>query len=91
MLRYDCIKYTDVLELEQVTEIAVPWGSETVRTIVWSGVVEGLPVYFLEPHSKHKFFWRGAFYGQVCRFKECHPYTSIVLRSWYFTQHMFAS
>ena len=63
--RYDCIKYTDVVELDQVTEISVPWGSETVRTIVWSGVVEGLPVYFLEPHSKHKFFWRGAFYGQV--------------------------
>ena len=43
----------------------MPWGSETVRTLVWSGVVEGLPVYFLEPISKHKFFWRGCFYGQV--------------------------
>ena len=51
-----------------MTEIQVPWGSETIRTVVWSGVTEGLPVYFLEPNSKHKFFWRGRFYGEVgCR------------------------
>ena len=31
------------------TELDVPWGSEIVRTVVWSGVTEGLPVYFLEP------------------------------------------
>jgi len=63
--KYDCIKYTDVQELRQLTELGVPWGDEIVRTVVWSGVVEGLPVYFIEPHSKHKMFWRGRFYGEA--------------------------
>jgi hypothetical protein len=47
LAKYDGIKYNDVVDLDQVTEISVPWGSETVCTIVWSGVVEGLPVCFL--------------------------------------------
>ncbi len=38
-------------------EVEVPWGQEpgvTVRTLVWSGCVDGLPVYFIEPHSGAK-------------------------------------
>ena len=48
----------------------VPWGKAKggvplhVETVVWSGVVEGLPVYFIEPRSAHKYFWRGCFYGE---------------------------
>jgi hypothetical protein len=35
-------------------ELSVPWGEEVIKTLVWSGVAEGLPCYFLEPHSSHK-------------------------------------
>lgn len=43
-----------VLDLRTVAEIQVPWDGELLRTLVWSGVAEGLPVYFLEPHSPHR-------------------------------------
>ena len=63
--KYDCIKYDNVDELQQILEFQVPWGSDgNVKVNVWSGVTEGLPVYFIEPISKHKFFWRGRFYGE---------------------------
>ena len=41
------------------------WDGGVVRTCIWCGVVEGLPVYMVEPLPPHAFFWRGAFYGQV--------------------------
>lgn len=65
--KYDCIHYGEVHELRQMCEVEVPWGQEpgvTVRTLVWSGCVDGLPVYFIEPHSGAKYFWRGKFYGE---------------------------
>ncbi|KAE8655593.1 putative starch synthase 4 [Hibiscus syriacus] len=36
---------------------------------VWTGTVEGLPVYFIEPHHPSKFFWRGQYYGEQDDFK----------------------
>ncbi len=48
-------RYDNVSELQQICEIQVPWGADgNVKTVVWSGVTEGLPVYFIEPQSKHK-------------------------------------
>lgn len=38
-----------VEDLRQVATIQVPWATSTIKTLVWSGVAEGLPVYFLEP------------------------------------------
>ncbi|KAG2487464.1 hypothetical protein HYH03_013886 [Edaphochlamys debaryana] len=66
--KYDCIHYGEVHELRQMTELEVPWGPEpnrTVKTVVWSGCADGLPVYFIEPHSPEKYFWRGKFYGEA--------------------------
>ncbi|EFJ43179.1 hypothetical protein VOLCADRAFT_106932 [Volvox carteri f. nagariensis] len=65
--KYDCIQYGDVHELRQMCELAVPWGPEpgrVVKAVVWSGCVEGLPVYFVEPHCPERYFWRGKFYGE---------------------------
>ncbi|GLI64546.1 hypothetical protein VaNZ11_007864 [Volvox africanus] len=65
--KYDCIQYGEVHELRQMSELEVPWGPDpnrTVRTVVWSGCVDGLPVYFIEPHCPEKYFWRGKFYGE---------------------------
>ncbi|GFR45954.1 hypothetical protein Agub_g7421, partial [Astrephomene gubernaculifera] len=62
--KYDCINYADVHELRPMCEVEVPWGPGAgVRTAVWSGCVEGLPVYLIEPHCKERYFWRGKFYG----------------------------
>jgi starch synthase len=36
---------------------------------VWSAIVEGLLVYFIEPLHPAKFFWRGQFYGEPDDFK----------------------
>lgn len=65
--KYDCIRYEDVAELRQLAHIEVPWGAAPIKTVVWSGIAEGLPVYFLEPYSRERFFWRGRFYGQLNR------------------------
>ncbi|KXZ52403.1 hypothetical protein GPECTOR_9g447 [Gonium pectorale] len=65
--KYDCIQYGEVHELRHMCEVEVPWGPDanrTVRTVVWSGCVDGLPVYFIEPHCNEKYFWRGKFYGE---------------------------
>ena len=62
--KYDCIRYDSVEELQQIQEFQVPWGRENVSVTVWSGICEGLPVYFVEPISRHHFFWRGRFYGE---------------------------
>eukprot|EP00850_Spirogloea_muscicola_P002127 SM000008S22216 [mRNA] locus=s8:473342:477892:- [translate_table: standard] len=53
--KYDCIDYKCVEELRQLY----------IATLVWSGLVDGLPVYFVEPHSSNAFFWRGYYYGQA--------------------------
>lgn len=63
--KYDCIRYADVAELRQLVQLEVPWGGAAIKTTVWAGIAEGLPVYFIEPDSKERFFWRGRFYGQL--------------------------
>lgn len=52
-----------VQQLRQVCTYDTPWAGAHVRTVVWSGVVDGLPVYFVEPSNG--FFWRGRFYGEA--------------------------
>lgn len=52
-------------QLRHLTDFDVEWGGSTVHTRAWCGVVEGLPVYMLEPQQPAAFFWRGSFYGQV--------------------------
>ncbi|PNW71666.1 hypothetical protein CHLRE_16g663850v5 [Chlamydomonas reinhardtii] len=65
--KYDCIKYDDVKELKKMATLHVPWGPDpnrTIETYVWSGLVDGLPVYFIEPNCSERYFWRGKFYGE---------------------------
>jgi len=62
--KYNCIDYKSVIDLKVLTEISVPWAGYPIRTLVWTGVAEGLPVFFLEPHSKERLFWRGTIYGE---------------------------
>lgn len=64
--KYDCIKYDAVQDLRKLVEIQVPWGDEMIRTLVWSGVTEGLPVYFIEPNSKHRCVFRDSACDRDC-------------------------
>jgi len=52
-------------ELRHLTSFSVAWAGRQVKTHVWCGVVEGLPVYLIEPEQPAAFFWRGRFYGEV--------------------------
>eukprot|EP00850_Spirogloea_muscicola_P007677 SM000039S14507 [mRNA] locus=s39:477496:482960:+ [translate_table: standard] len=65
MPKYDCIDYKCVEELRQLCKVDVVWNGAEIATLVWSGLVDGLPVYFVEPHSSDAFFWRGYYYGQA--------------------------
>ena len=47
----------------QVCAFDTLWGGLPVPMVVWSGVVDGLPVYFVEPSNG--MFWRGSFYGEA--------------------------
>lgn len=50
--------------LRELTTFDVAWDGSPVPTRAWCGVVEGLPVYFLEPLQPAAFFWRGRMYGE---------------------------
>jgi hypothetical protein len=52
-------------QLRQLTTFDVTWNGQAIPTSAWCGVVEGLPVYMLEPQQQAAFFWRGRFYGEV--------------------------
>lgn len=58
-----CCRCVD--QLRQLTTFDVTWNGQSVPTSAWCGVVEGLPVYMLEPQQQAAFFWRGRFYGEV--------------------------
>ncbi|KAG6484147.1 probable starch synthase 4, chloroplastic/amyloplastic isoform X2 [Zingiber officinale] len=55
--KYDCIQYdliTDLKALDVVVESY--FDGQLFRNKIWVGTIEGLPVYFIEPHHPAKFF-----------------------------------
>ncbi|MCO5583438.1 hypothetical protein L7F22_037349 [Adiantum nelumboides] len=68
--KYDCMDYSRISNL-RVLNIDLPsyFDGHTFKNKVWVGTVEGLPVYFIEPHHPAKFFWRGNIYGETDDFK----------------------
>ncbi|XP_064936591.1 probable starch synthase 4, chloroplastic/amyloplastic isoform X4 [Musa acuminata AAA Group] len=68
--KYDCMQYdliTDMKALDVVVESY--FDGQLFRNKIWVGIIEGLPVYFIEPHHPAKFFWRGKYYGEYDDFK----------------------
>lgn len=63
--KYDVAAYRCIEGLRHLASFSVAWDGGAVQTHAWGGVVEGLPVYLIEPEHPAAFFWRGAFYGQV--------------------------
>ncbi|XP_039009101.1 probable starch synthase 4, chloroplastic/amyloplastic isoform X2 [Hibiscus syriacus] len=68
--KYDCIQYDGILNL-RVLDVTVEsyFDGKLFQNKIWVGTVEGLPVYFIEPHHPNKFFWRGQYYGEHDDFK----------------------
>ncbi|KAA8519540.1 hypothetical protein F0562_013836 [Nyssa sinensis] len=62
--KYDCIQYDRIRDFRESY-----FDGRLFRNKVWVGTIEGLPVYFIEPHHPANFFWRGQFYGEHDDFK----------------------
>ncbi|KAF8413599.1 hypothetical protein HHK36_001591 [Tetracentron sinense] len=68
--KYDCMQYDRIGDL-RVLDVVVEsyFDGRLFKNKIWVGTVEGLPVYFIEPHHPDKFFWRGQFYGEKDDFR----------------------
>ncbi|KAL6991407.1 putative starch synthase 4, chloroplastic/amyloplastic [Sarracenia purpurea var. burkii] len=68
--KYDCMEYEHIRDLRALDVVVESYfDGHLFRNKVWVGIVEGLPVYFIEPHHPGNFFWRGQFYGEHDDFK----------------------
>ncbi|PPR85010.1 hypothetical protein GOBAR_AA35698 [Gossypium barbadense] len=68
--KYDCMQYDRVHDLRVLDATVYSYfDGKLFQNKVWTGTVEGLPVYFIEPHHPSKFFWRGQYYGEQDDFK----------------------
>ncbi|MEO5367917.1 MAG: glycogen synthase [Magnetococcus sp. WYHC-3] len=70
--KYDCLRYHHIRDLEvMLQDLWVPFFNEWIHCSVWRGVMDGIEVWLIEPHSPQNFFHRGVFYGHqddVARF-----------------------
>lgn len=61
--KYDCIDLKGVSHLSVYQrDLKCYYHGEYVLNTVWQGNVDGLSVFFIEPHNKKPFFSRGTFY-----------------------------
>lgn len=64
--KYDIIKYRSVENLS--LDLPDLWSYEDTfryHNSVWSGIVDGLKVFFIEPHHNQYYFNRGLIYGSL--------------------------
>lgn len=63
--KYDCLRYNHIFDLQLAyRDLWVPWYNSAIQCSVYFGFVHGRKCFFIEPHSDHRFFHRGVFYGQ---------------------------
>ncbi|KAI4372045.1 hypothetical protein MLD38_010330 [Melastoma candidum] len=68
--KYDCMQYDRIHDLKAMDAVVESYfDGRLYRNKIWAGIVDGLPVYFIEPLHPDKFFWRGKFYGEPDDFK----------------------
>ncbi|CAA3001781.1 probable starch synthase 4, chloroplastic amyloplastic [Olea europaea subsp. europaea] len=68
--KYDCARYQLVQDLKALNvPVESYFDGRLYKNKIWTGTVEGLPVYFIEPQHPGNFFWRGQFYGENDDFK----------------------
>ncbi|HWX21147.1 MAG TPA: glycogen synthase [Candidatus Binatia bacterium] len=64
--KYDCLRYNHIYGLQLAyRDLWVPWYNQAIQCSVYFGFVHGRKCFFIEPHSDHRFFHRGTFYGQT--------------------------
>ncbi|KAK3006523.1 hypothetical protein RJ639_015787 [Escallonia herrerae] len=74
--KYDCIQYERIHDFRALDMVVESYfDGRLFKNKVWVGTVEGLPVYFIEPHHPANFFWRGQLYGEHDDFKRF-PFSS---------------
>lgn len=62
--KYDCLRYDRIYGLTVAYEnLWVPWYSGAIHCTVFFGFVDGRRCFFIEPHSRDRFFARGHLYG----------------------------
>ncbi|KAE9600860.1 putative starch synthase [Lupinus albus] len=63
--KYDCIQYDRIRDFRALdVMIESYFDGQLFKNKIYVGTIEGLPVYFIEPHHPDKLFWRGKFYGE---------------------------
>eukprot|EP00897_Mesotaenium_endlicherianum_P001937 jgi/Mesen1/1771/ME000014S01181 len=68
--KYDCMDYSRIKGLKVMDfDLESYFDGQLHKSKIWRGIVEGLPVYFVEPLHPGRFFWRGAFYGEADDFR----------------------
>jgi starch synthase len=64
--KYDCLRYDRVEDMTlEHPDLWVPFFDGAVHCDVEVGLVDGLRCYFINAHSEHGFFNRGAIYGDA--------------------------
>ncbi|KAG9447544.1 hypothetical protein H6P81_013672 [Aristolochia fimbriata] len=68
--KYDCMQYDRIGDFKALDAVIDSYfDGQLYKNKIWVGTVEGIPVYFIEPHHPSMFFWRGQFYGEHDDFK----------------------
>ncbi|CAN6336988.1 unnamed protein product [Urochloa humidicola] len=82
--KYDCMQHNQINNLK-VLDVVVQsyFEGNTFANKIWTGTVEGLPVYFIEPQHPGKFFWRAQYYGEHDDFKRFSYFSRVALEFLY--------
>ncbi|XP_055805780.1 probable starch synthase 4, chloroplastic/amyloplastic isoform X2 [Solanum dulcamara] len=78
--KYDCMQYESIKDMK-VLDVVVEsyFDGRLYKNNIWTGTVEGLPVYFIEPQHPGKFFCRGQLYGEHDDFKRFSFFSRVAL------------
>ncbi|KAG8086189.1 hypothetical protein GUJ93_ZPchr0010g8856 [Zizania palustris] len=85
--KYDCM-WNDQVNNLKVLDVLVQsyFEGKMFNNKIWTGTVEGLPVYFIEPQHPAKFFWRAQYYGEHDDFRRFAYFSRAALELLYQSQ-----
>ncbi|KAF8727373.1 hypothetical protein HU200_018975 [Digitaria exilis] len=82
--KYDCMQHNQINNLKVLDAVVQSYfEGNTFANKIWTGTVEGLPVYFIEPQHPGKFFWRAQYYGEHDDFKRFSYFSRVALELLY--------
>ncbi|KAK4361302.1 hypothetical protein RND71_020254 [Anisodus tanguticus] len=78
--KYDCMQYESIIDMKALDVVVESYfDGRLYKNKIWTGTVEGLPVYFIEPQHPGKFFCRGQLYGEHDDFKRFSYFSRVAL------------